>query len=410
MRIAINAIPIRPGGGLTVVCGLVQSLRACRPAWHISVLTAHEATYNAVDALGAANEVRPVFADASAARALAWQCTQLGDLLRRRGADALVAFNHFQPRVACPQIVYHLNLRRFCRAYRSKRPRAILEEKLRDWLAQAALRRAAANVFESQYLLQAATDSTRREIRNPSVIYVGLPDRLLASAASTEAHSSAVPSRRMVAITSPEPHKDNTTLIRTLARLTRKAPQQDWHLDVVGGVDRAAWQPSERLAEGLGVRGRITWHGFCEQEKITELLRGALCLVSTSRMESFAMVALEAMARGCPPIVAECAAMPESIGAAGLLATPGKPAAFADAVLRLTTEAGLREQLVSRGYEWIQNFRWSECGASFAKSIEKLAIGRRTEGAHRPAMGAAREFTSRALRRRASGPPPQSTS
>ncbi|MEX0642675.1 MAG: glycosyltransferase family 4 protein [Pirellulales bacterium] len=371
MRIAINAIPIQPGGGLTVLRGLVNGLRASRPTWRITVLTGNDATHKSVVSLGGASDVDRALTGTNSANALLWQNTRLGSLLRKRGVEVLIGFNHYQLNVSCPQIIYHLNLRRFSWAYRSRRPSTALQEELRDWLARRALRRADANVFESRFLRDAATLATGRKPRNVDVIYIGLPDTLLD--APDDKPSVTNESRRLVAITSPAPHKDNSTLIRTLARLARKEPQQDWHLDIVGGVDPAAWAPMRQLADVLGMGGRITWHGFRDHDAITHLLRGALCLISTSQLESFAMVALEAMAQSCPPIVANCAAMPESIGDAGLLAIPGTPASFADAVLRIASEPGLREQLVSRGYDWIRNFRWSRCGAAFAETIEALA-------------------------------------
>jgi glycosyltransferase involved in cell wall biosynthesis len=372
MHVAINAISIQPGGGLTVLRGLVQSLHTCRPAWQITVLTGNDATHDSIVALGSANDVIRVSTGQSAMQSLLWQTARLGGMQRKRGVDVAIGFNHYQPNIACPQIVYHLNLRRFCRAYRSRRPSAVLQESLRDWLAKRAVRHADANVFESRFLRDAAALACGRRPRNPRVIYIGLPDRLLALANSPPTRD-AQRSRRLVAVTSPQPHKDNATLIRTLARLARKESQQPWRLDIAGGVNPNDWKPLHRLAEDLGVRSRIKWHGFCDQDTISRLMDGALCLVSTSQLESFSMVALEAMARGCPPIVADCAAMPESVGDAGLLAFPGKPAAFAAEVLRLAMEPGLRDELISRGYTWIHKFRWSHCGAAFAESIDSLA-------------------------------------
>jgi glycosyltransferase involved in cell wall biosynthesis len=370
MHIVINAIPIQPGGGLTVARGLVHGLRACRREWRITVLTGNDATHDSMATLNCADDLYRARAGRTSMLTFLWQSMWLGSLLRKVRADVLIGFNHYQLGVACPQVVYHLNLRRFSRAYRSRRPAAKLQETIRDWLARQALRRADANVFESRFLRDAAAITSRRRPRNARVIHIGLPDKLLASGLEHPAATSS--SRRLVAITSAEPNKDNPTLIRTLARLTHKAPREEWHLDLVGGVDPAAWNSMRQLADAFGVRHRITWHGFRDQDAITELLGRALCLISTSQLESFAMVALEAMARGCPPVVADCAAMPESVGDAGLLATPGRPGAFADAVRRIANEPGLRDELVARGHSWVRNFRWSRCGLAFAETIEKL--------------------------------------
>ncbi len=370
MHITFNAIPISPGGGLTVLCGLVQSLRECRPAWRISVLTGNNATHRAVELTGAASEVRLAVRRDRPGVALMWQWLRLGPTLRAAGADVLLGFNHYQVNVPCPQIVYHVNLRRFCRSYRSRRLTSLTQETIRDWLARGALKHADANVFESHYLRDVAEELVGHPARRASAVYAGLPDELLSLPTACGAHGGT--SRRLVAITSPEAHKDNTTLIRTLAELVGREPNEGWRLDIAGGVDAKAWDAYRQLATRLQVRDRITWHGFCDNRKLTELLQASLCLVSTSQLESFAMVALEAMARGCPPVVACCASMPESVGDAGLLAQPGSPTSFADAVSKLARCPGVREELVRRGYQWIRKFRWSDCGHKFGDLIDGL--------------------------------------
>jgi glycosyltransferase involved in cell wall biosynthesis len=370
MHLVVNALPIRPGGGLTVLCGLVRSLHECRPSWRISVLTGCDATEQAIKLLGVTSVVLRPYEKKTSAGAFVWQFRRLGPMLRKLEASVLVGFNHFQWNVPCPQVVYHLNLRRFCRDYRSRRPSDVVQEQLRDWLARKALRHADANVFESAFLRKAAQVCLGRAPRNSSVVYIGLPDELLNL--PDRILDAASCSRRLVSITSPEPHKDNVTLVRMLANLVRKTPQEDWHLDIAGGVDAAAWKPIRRLAEDLGVGSRIRWHGFCDQNAITRILTGALCLVAASQLESFAMVALEAMARGCPPVVADCAAMPESIGDAGLLVRPGLPKSFAESVRQIAAEPELRNRLVRCGLERVQQFRWSNCGRDFAAIIERL--------------------------------------
>lgn len=371
MRITLNAFPLRPGGGLVVLRGLVQSLRQAQPDWHVTVLTSSHETHSSVESLGCADCVKRIPGLTGAFATYRWQNSKLGEMLRENSTDVFVAFNHYLPNMPCPQIIYHLNLRRFNKAYRSRMPVEILKEYLRDRSSRRALTLADANVFESRYLQEAAERCLDQSVQRSNVIYIGLPEEL--HALSKESCPTRNSSRRLVSITSPQQHKDNPTLIRMLAELSRREPEQHWRMDIAGGVTDSAWAPLKQLAKQEDVDDRIVWHGFCNSDKLTALLRSAQCLVSASQLESFAMVPLEAMARGCPPVVADCTSMPESIGSAGLLASPGNPQAFADAVRRIAYEPNLREQLVENGYQWILRFQWAECGQAFATLIQQLA-------------------------------------
>jgi glycosyltransferase involved in cell wall biosynthesis len=370
MRVTLNAIPIQPGGGLTVVRGVLSSLRAVEPKWHLCVLTGNLVTHQTLIDDGFADHVEQVTKAQGAVGALIWQNTCLNDKLRALQSDALITINHFLANLAVPQIVYHLNLRRFCKKFRSHRPSEMVQEYLRDLMARRALKFAAANVFESRFLLDSAQATIGRPIANPRVAYIGLPEHLHAlSQANSKSNQT---SRRILTVTSAEPHKDNSTLLRMFAELCRRRPQEDWQLDIAGGMNPQAWLPYQELAGQLGILERVTWHGFCKSEKITDLMNQSLCVVLTSQLESFAMVALESMARGCPVVVADCSSMPESVGDAGLIAEAGNAASFADKVLELSASTALRATVIERGNEWIKPFRWRECGASFSRIVRDV--------------------------------------
>jgi len=370
MHIAINAMPIHIGGGLTVVRGLLHGLRQVHPEWRITVFTGSRKTHESIQSLGCADHVERITGPSGSLASFRWQNSKLGERLQENKTDVFVTFNHHLFNISCPQIVYHLNLRRFCKTYRSRNPVEILKEFLRDRSARRALSLAHANVFESYYLQKTAETLLGNPIQIPKVIYIGLPKELLSLAHGRLVEETS--SRRIVSISSPQKHKDNPTLVRMLAELSCREPEQNWQLDIAGGVSDSVWEPLKKLAKQEGVEDRIVWHGFCDHDKLTTLLRSAQCLVSASQLESFAMVPLEAMARGCPPVVADCTSMPESIGSAGLLVSPGNPQAFADAVQQITYEPGLRQRLVEEGYQWVSNFQWAKCGQAFAELIQQV--------------------------------------
>lgn len=370
MRIAFNAIPVRPGGGLTVMLGLFEGLRCIRPDSELIAYCSANDTAETIRSCQAVDQVISVLPDANNGRCFLWQNYRLGQVLADRKVDVLVTFNHFLHNVRCKQVVYHLNVRRFSKEYRERRLASIIREGLRDRAARNALRRADANVFESNFLRVMAEASIDGKANAGEVIYIGLPNEL--TDASLNSNEGQKVSPRIAAVTSPHPHKDNETMIRTVAELVHDCPDVDWHLDVAGGRDAAVWDPFQRLADELGVGKQITWHGFCSHQQLDSILRGACCLLSTSAMESFAMVPLEAMARGCPPIAANTSSMPESVGRAGVLVPPHDPAAFAAAIIELYRDPILRQKYIQAGYQHIQKFRWSECGQQFDQLFDRI--------------------------------------
>lgn len=370
MRIAFNAIPVRPGGGLTVMLGLLDSLRQLRAETELIVFCSAQDTAEAINASRAASEVVMAVPNASNGRCFFWQNYRLGRQLSSRQVDVLVTFNHYLHNIRCKQVVYHLNVRRFSKEFRDRRPASLLRESLRDRAARKALKWADANVFESTFLRDVAETTVPGTAHAGEVIYIGLPNDLVDESLPPTESSKA--SSIISAITSPLPHKDNETMVRTIAELVRQRPDVNWRLDVAGGRELNAWAAYRQLADDLEIADRIRWHGFCDRKKLGFLLRRSLCLLSTSAMESFAMVPLEGMARGCPPIVAEISAMPESVGDAGILVPPHDPASFASAIVDLYEKPALRQQYVEAGLRHIQEFKWSRCGQQFNQLFERI--------------------------------------
>ena len=149
----------------------------------------------------------------------------------------------------------------------------------------------------------------------------------------------------------------------------------NWRLKIAGGTNPTAFTDLHDLAEKLGVSQQIEWLGFQRHDKLAQLGSEALCLVSTSRVESFCMVALEAMSWSCPAIVSNATSMPESVGNAGLLAQPGDEEDFANKIISLYDDDSLRMGLVNQGYEHIRAMTWINAAEGFEDIMSSLQIG-----------------------------------
>jgi glycosyltransferase involved in cell wall biosynthesis len=103
-------------------------------------------------------------------------------------------------------------------------------------------------------------------------------------------------------------------------------------LDIIGeGPDAVA------LATRAAPLGDdVTFHGARSRDEIAAFLARAHALVVPSRREGLGMVALEALAVGCPVIASATGGLIELVGEGdGALVPPGDPAALAAALRRL---------------------------------------------------------------------------
>jgi glycogen(starch) synthase len=101
-----------------------------------------------------------------------------------------------------------------------------------------------------------------------------------------------------------------------------------------------------------------------------------LCVVP-SIYEPFGLVALEAMASGCPCIVADTGGLREVVpnDAVGLRFRPSDPAALAELVATVLGDAALRRRLAAEASEHVLSFDWGEIAVRTAALYGELVDG-----------------------------------
>ncbi|MCD6014951.1 MAG: glycosyl transferase group 1 [Solirubrobacterales bacterium] len=121
-----------------------------------------------------------------------------------------------------------------------------------------------------------------------------------------------------------------------------------------------------RQTTELGLDQHGTFLGWIGDDVLHSLYPIADVCVVPSIYEPFGLVALEAMASGCPCIVADTGGLREVVphGEAGLRFRARDPLALGEMVERLLTDAELRERLVAEGSEHILRFDWADVARS----------------------------------------------
>jgi glycosyltransferase involved in cell wall biosynthesis len=143
------------------------------------------------------------------------------------------------------------------------------------------------------------------------------------------------------------PRKAVPDLLRTAAIVAERQPLV--HFAIVGdGPNRHEYV---RLADELGIQGRVTWTGPLEDPTGEGLYSACDVICLLSRAEGFGLVIAEAMAHARPVVAAAVGALPEVVndGVTGYLVALGDNARAADAIERLVTRPDLRLTLGRSG-------------------------------------------------------------
>ena len=106
----------------------------------------------------------------------------------------------------------------------------------------------------------------------------------------------------------------------------------------------------------LGLEDAITLTGSVTIEQLVAYYRGATAFLTLSEHEGFCVPLLEAMRSDLPVIANAAAAIPETLGDAGILLEKKTPEAVAAALERVVRDQALRKDLVEKGRQRAEAF------------------------------------------------------
>ncbi len=128
-------------------------------------------------------------------------------------------------------------------------------------------------------------------------------------------------------------------------------------LVLVGGASSGSyWAALQRFVIELGLGDAVRLAGSVPAEELEGLYRSADAFVCLSEHEGFCVPLLEAMAHDVPVVAFGAAAVPETLGEAGVLLDVKRPSVVAEAVARVLGDEAVRRGLVEAGRCRVQLF------------------------------------------------------
>jgi glycosyltransferase involved in cell wall biosynthesis len=169
----------------------------------------------------------------------------------------------------------------------------------------------------------------------------------------------------LLAVGDLRPKKNLPRLVEAYAILRREGLP---HRLVLAGADLGAGEPLRRQAGPEPV----DLLGFVDDARVDELLRKADALIVPSLYEGFGLVVLDAMARGCPVVLARAGALPETGGEAAAYFDSDDATDIAAAVRQVVEDRAWRAQLRDAGLARAKEFTWERTAAETIAVYEEL--------------------------------------
>jgi glycosyltransferase involved in cell wall biosynthesis len=168
-------------------------------------------------------------------------------------------------------------------------------------------------------------------------------------------------------------------LVRAFAEYVNNFDDDDARLVLIGDTVREDYVRIVREeARQSGINDRVVILGKVSDQQLRSAFLGAGVFVSLSEHEGFGVPILEAMAARLPVVGYAAAAVPETMGGAGILLRTKDPEVVAATVQALRTDPDMRIRLVAR-----QDVRVREVQAFNVKHLLARVIGR-AAGAAQP--------------------------
>lgn len=192
-----------------------------------------------------------------------------------------------------------------------------------------------------------------------TVLYSGVTERFRPNrnpdrAAAVRARYGLGSEPFILSVGTVQPRKNYEMLIRAYAGLAA-----DWHHNlVIAGGKGWLFDGIIGAVDDLGLRGRVHFTGFVDDDDLPVLYSEATLLAFPSLYEGFGLPLIEAMACGVPVVASNASSLPEVVGDAGVLLPPDNADVWRQTLHRLLLNGPRRAELVAAGAVRARQFNW----------------------------------------------------
>ncbi len=172
------------------------------------------------------------------------------------------------------------------------------------------------------------------------------------------------------------PHKNLESLVAAFHSLAAREEFKDVVLVMVGDTSGDAFHTYfatiAAQVEKLGLKDRVIFTGYLDDEQLVVLLNIACVLVLPSLMEGFGLPAVEAAACGCPVIATTASPLEALLDGGGIFIPPSEPEITA-ALEQVLGSRDLRARMSERGLAAARRLTWEAAAQQMMRVIRTVA-------------------------------------
>ncbi len=146
--------------------------------------------------------------------------------------------------------------------------------------------------------------------------------------------------------------------------------EKDLYLVCAGG--NGFNSKEQKMIADLGVSEKLIQKNF-EDNELASYYSGAKCFVFPSEYEGFGIPVLEAMACGCPTVLAHHSSFPEVAGDAGVYFELNNEIDLRSKIVNLLQDEPLRQQYIDKGLAQAQKFSWQKTARESLEILREAA-------------------------------------
>ncbi len=362
VRVLINALHARSGGGITYLRNMLPRL-AADPGLDVHLCLHDEQAPDIPGGDAVTVHLAPCGSGFYAT--LWWEQLGLPGLARRIGADVVFSPANFGPLFARRPVVLLRN------ALDVGKTETRLGKRL-YWavlslMTSLSLRRAPRAIAVSDYARRALTRLVSQSVAaRVAVISHGVDD------AFSPPDGDGARGDFLLAVGDLYIQKNFLVLIEAMARL--HAERSELKLKIAGRpVDPGYAADMKTAIADHGLEDAVELLGHVAPADLVELYRSCAVFVFPSLVETFGNPLLEAMACGAPIVCSDATAMPDVVGDAALLFDPTNVDALTAALQTILDDDERRRDLGVRARARAAQFSWDETARQTAEVLNDAA-------------------------------------
>jgi glycosyltransferase involved in cell wall biosynthesis len=385
MRIAINGLSARFGGGLAYLRNLLEHLsRIDHENTYVVFSSPEKRDSFTVDAPNF-SVIVPGFPGKAIVRRAIWEQIVLPAFIRRHSIDLLFSPGGIAPIFlpgGCKRVNMVQNMAPFSdellRSYpiNKRKLRFLILRKLYPFFAA----RSDANIFISRDGLEILQSFMRLESGKSKVIYHGrnklFKPVLTEMAADFVRTQYGIDGNFILYVSNVARYKKQLEVVKAYHILRSRIAETGKSVRLVLAgimVEPSYYREVLALADRLGIKEEVAYLGQVPQDHLPYLYSAASVFVFASISENCPNVLIEAMACGAPIVSSNPGPMPEICGDAALYFDPTDPADVADKMWRVLTDEQIRQNLIRNALENVKRFSWEETARRTLEVFRELA-------------------------------------